>query len=70
MRTIGMVFVLIGALVLGFEGSGHLARGRAAEEAPAAHRVGGGRPAWVQPVLGGIAVVGGLLLLVTEGRRE
>jgi len=70
MRTVGMVFVLIGALVLGFEGFGHLARERAAGEAPAAHRAEAQRPPWLQPVLGGIAVVGGLLLLVTEGRRE
>lgn len=70
MRTVGMVLVLIGALVLGFEGFGHLARERTADEAPAALRAGRERPVWVQPVLGGIAVVGGLLLLATEGRRD
>lgn len=70
MRTIGMVLVLIGALVLGFEGFGHLVRERAAEEAPAAHRAAAQRPGWLQPVLGGIAVAGGLLLLVTEGRQD
>jgi len=68
MRTIGIILVALGALALGWEGFAH-----------AATESGGGsnsgtveqtRTIWVPPVVGGIVVVTGLILLASNGRRE
>ena len=56
MRIIGFILVLLGALVLGYEGFFHTAGERE-------------RTVWVPPVVGGIALVSGLLLLAAVGRR-
>jgi len=70
MRLVGLVLVTLGALVLGMEGFGHRYWGRTEEPGPAADRVSDGDTGWVPPILGGIAVVGGLLMLTTDSRRE
>jgi len=71
MRLVGIVFVVLGALTLGTQGFGSVFRGPAAGADPAQERVeSGDKVAWVSPVVGGIAVVGGLLLLATDGRRD
>ena len=56
MRIIGFILVLLGALALGYESFFHVAGER-------------GRALWVPPVVGGIALVSGLLLLAAVGRR-
>ena len=55
MRIIGFILVLLGALALGYEGFFHAAGEK-------------GRALWVPPVVGGIALVSGLLLLAAQGR--
>lgn len=55
MRLIGIVLVLVGALALGVRGVSQLTGGSAAD---------------IPPAVGGIAVVGGLLLLAGDGRRD
>jgi len=71
MRLVGIGLVALGALTLGAQSFGPLFRGPAAGADPAQERVeGSDRVAWVSPVVGGIAVVGGLLLLATDGRRD
>jgi hypothetical protein len=66
MRLLGIVLVVVGALALGVHGFGSVGRG----PGPG----GAARPAdetgWMSPVVAGIAVVGGLLLLVSDGRRD
>ena len=56
MRIIGFVLVVLGALALGYE-----AFVRATSEMTQA--------VWVPPVVGGIALVSGLLVLAVVGRR-
>jgi len=71
MRLIGIVLVLLGALALGVEGFGSLFQGRAAAAGPTVERAeANGKSGWVSPVVGGIALVGGLLLLASDGRRD
>lgn len=69
MRLVGLVLVVVGVLVLGAQWFGGMGRAEAGGEPAAAgpaDREGG----WASPVVGGIAVVGGLLLLVGDGRRD
>jgi len=63
MRLIGLVCVTIGALVLGVQGFG-VGSGNSPDAANA------GVPGINVPVVGGIAVVVGLLLLAGGGRRD
>jgi len=69
MRTLGIILVALGALALGWEGftyatteSGDNASGLVSSEKS--------RTVWVPPVVGGIVVVTGLILLASNGRRE
>ena len=56
MRIVGFILVLIGALALGYEGFFQVAGDN-------------GKRLWVPPVVGGITLVAGLLLLAAQGRR-
>lgn len=67
MRLIGIVLVVIGAITLGVQGLDTLAADRPAGDGRAVET---GQMNWVAPVMGGIAVTGGLLLLATDGRQE
>jgi len=67
MRLIGFVLVVIGAIVLGTHGLGSMFREQPAEGDRVTETKG---TSWVPAVVGGIAVTGGLLVLVTDGRRE
>jgi hypothetical protein len=66
-RTIGLILVILGALVLGYHGFAVVERDSAAtdEAAPTNQK----QTATIPPVVGGIAVTGGLLLLVSGGKR-
>lgn len=69
MRLVGIVLALVGAVVLGAQGFSYLGRGRTDPPAEAA-RPADDKPVWESPVVAGIAVVSGLLLLASGGRRE
>ena len=56
MRIVGFILVVLGALALGYEGFARAAREKE-------------RTVWIPPVVGGIALVSGLLLLAAVGRR-
>ena len=64
MRTIGLILVLLGALMLGYQGFASAEREPfklAAEDK--------GQNVAIPPVLGGIAVTGGLILFVSGLKR-
>lgn len=66
MRIIGIVLVIVGALTLGmhsFNGRGHGDHGPAHAERKQ-------RKEPIPPAVGGIAIVSGLLFLVTDARRN
>ncbi len=67
MRVIGLILVLVGALTLGYESFELVIRHASnSREAAAA----AGRAWYVPPVVGGIVLVGGLLVLATSPRWE
>ena len=68
MRAIGLVLVVIGGVALGAWGFSYLGRSDGSGGGEPAAR-SGDRPGWNSPVVAGIAVVGGLLLLTSDGRR-
>ncbi|MBX9624290.1 MAG: hypothetical protein K2X82_10825 [Gemmataceae bacterium] len=61
MKVLGIVLVLLGSLALGFYAFRYLGGTPAGGEAAAG---------WASPVVAGIVVVGGLLILAGTGRRE
>ena len=67
MRLLGLVLVAIGALVLGVNGFGAVLGGRAEAGGDGSRA---GAVSINAPVVGGIAVVSGLLLLAGGGRRD
>ncbi len=60
MRCVGLILVILGALALGYQGFAH-----AASEEP----FGASDELSVPPLVSGIVVVSGLLLLASGGRR-
>ncbi|AWM38739.1 hypothetical protein [Gemmata obscuriglobus] len=67
MRIVGIILVILGALGLGWQGlaSGATERPDTAETTREVQQT-----IWVPPTVSGIAVVSGLLLLASAGRRE
>lgn len=68
MRAIGLILVLTGVLILTYQGFSYVTREPAGEAGPgqAADRV---HTVSIPPVVGGIALVTGLLLLATDRGR-
>lgn len=67
MRTIGFLLVLLGALALGYQ---EITLRQVGAENAGAHEVRENRKTVsIPPVVGGIAVVSGLLLLALSARR-
>ena len=67
MRMIGLILVMLGGLALGYQGFAHVAGDRTDG---ATDEMSRDRDALaVPPVTSGIAVVSGLLLLASGGRR-
>ena len=60
-RAVGIVLVILGALVLGYQGFTRVAD----ERVEARTKV-----VWIPPVVGGIVLVSGLILLVAESRDD
>ena len=70
MRLIGIVLVLVGALALGIREFAPLPRGQYGVPPEHARADRDDDRTWVPTVLGGIAVVTGLLLVATDARRN
>lgn len=72
MRAVGFALVVFGALILGSQAFGLVGRASASGSSATAEVEPGNakKTGWVSPVLGGIALVGGLIVLATHGRRE
>jgi len=70
MKVMGLVLVVLGAMALAFQGFSFVAGDRVAEVRPVQMSVGRGEKEWLPPVMGGISVVGGLILLATGTDRR
>lgn len=68
MRLIGFILVILGALALGYHGFAYAAHEKADEGGDETIRERAHTMIWVPPVVGGIAVVSGLLLVASARR--
>jgi len=70
MRVAGIVLVILGALALGYQGFTYVTHDKVIDAGPVDVSVQKEKRVWIPPVVGGITVIGGLILLVTAGKRE
>lgn len=70
MRILGIVLVILGALALGYGGFTYVTREKVVDAGPVQVTADREKTVWIPPVVGGIAVVSGLLLIATSGKRE
>ncbi|MBP3955972.1 hypothetical protein J8F10_11820 [Gemmata sp. G18] len=69
MRIVGIILVALGAMALGWEGFSYVTTEQVGD-GPAEMWREKERTIWVPPLVSGIVVVSGLLLLASNGRRE
>lgn len=69
MRAVGLILVILGALVLGYQGFVHTEREPSRPDVlePSTRKTG--RNGALPPVLGGIALTSGLILMVSGLKR-
>jgi hypothetical protein len=70
MRVVGIVLVVLGALALGYGGFTYVQRENVVDAGPVQITADRQKTVWIPPVVGGIAVVTGLMLIATAPRRE
>jgi hypothetical protein len=70
MRVVGIALVILGAVALGYGGFTYVTRENVVDAGPVQITADREKTVWVPPVICGIAVVAGLLVLATSGRRE
>ena len=70
MRIIGIVLVILGALALGYGGFSYVSREKVADAGPVQVTADRQHSVWIPPVVGGIAVAAGLVLMVVGGRKD
>lgn len=69
MRIVGLVLVILGALALGYGGFTYVTT-EEVTDAGVAEVVEKRKTVWIPPVAGGIALVTGLIILVTTSERD
>jgi len=69
-RILGIVFVVLGALALGYGGFTYVTRDKVVDAGPVQVTAEKQKTVWIPPVVGGIAVVTGLIMIATGGRRH
>ncbi|MFO0929945.1 MAG: hypothetical protein U0736_23470 [Gemmataceae bacterium] len=70
MRIFAIVLILVGALVIGYQGFTYVTREKVVDAGPIQVTADRERTVWVPPVVGGIAVATGLVLLTVNGRKD
>lgn len=70
MRVVGIILVVLGALALGYQGFTYVARDTVVDAGPVQVTADRQKTVWIPPVVGGIAVVTGLIMLATSSKRE
>jgi len=68
-RILAITLVILGALALGYQGFTYVTREPVAQAGPVQVTAEKEKTVWIPPVVGGIVVVSGLLLLVTSRRN-
>ena len=70
MRLIGLVIVILGALALGYGGFTYVTREKIVDAGPVQVSADKQNTVWVPPIVGGVAVAAGLVLMVVGGGRK
>lgn len=69
MRLLAIALIILGALVLGYQGFTYVSREKVVDAGPIQISADREKTVWIPPVVGGIAVVAGLVLLAS-GKRD
>ena len=69
MRIVAIVLIVLGALALGYQGFTYVSREKVVDAGPIQISADRERTVWIPPIVGGVAVVAGLALLLTAGKR-
>jgi len=67
---LGLILVIVGALILGYQGFTYVTREPIINTGPVVVTAEREKTVWIPPVIGGIAVVAGLVLMVAGGGRR
>ena len=70
MRMIGLIIVILGALALGYGGFTYVTRDTVAKVGDVKITADKENAVWIPPVVGGVAVAAGLVLMVVGGGRK
>ena len=70
MRMLGLIIVILGALALGYGGFTFVTREKIVDAGPVQITKDKENPVWIPPVVGGVAVAAGLILMVVGGGRK
>lgn len=70
MRMVGIILVVLGALGLGYQGFTYVTTEKVVDAGPVQVTRDKENTVWIPPVVGGIALVSGLILLATGGRKD
>ncbi len=66
---IGLILLIVGALALGYQGFTYVTTEKVVDAGPVQISADKAHYVWIPPVVGAIAVVGGLVLLASGSRR-
>lgn len=70
LTLIGIVLILLGGLALAYQGFTYVSRETVAQVGPVQVLADRERTVWLPPVVGGLAIVGGIALLIVGARSE
>ena len=70
MRVVALALIIVGALALGYQGFTYVTREKVVDAGPVQVTADRERTVWIPPVVGGIAVATGLVLLAVGGRKD
>jgi len=70
MRIVGLILVVLGALGLGYQGFTYVSKEKVVDTGSVQVSREKENTVWIPPVVGGIALVSGLILLATGGRKD
>ena len=70
MRVFGIILVIIGALALGYQGFTYVTKETVVDAGPVQVSRDKENTVWIPPVIGGIAVACGLLVIALGGKRD